>query len=229
MAPARSEWLPAAVRPLGQQQQCSGVDFRLGLPVPQASSATLPSCCDMSSASLHLQVSYGVLHALCNAQAAALLLPRPRCPLRHACMILTHSLTHLLTHPPAGRPHSVPRTRSTLSRLTRSVSKLGSSKSSRARAQAAAAAAAAPTAAQPQAAATHRSVGFIPGPSGPGSGLASRTGGGGNLSGGLSGSSSLHDIAATTAARIKVFEEGAFNLEADLGSLSGGWQGGVAG
>ncbi|KAI3435025.1 hypothetical protein D9Q98_003077 [Chlorella vulgaris] len=119
-----------------------------------------------------------------------------------------------------GAGKDVPRTRSTLSRLTRSVSKLGSSKSSRARAQAAAAAAAAPTAAQPQAAATHRSVGFIPGPSGPGSGLASRTGGGGNLSGGLSGSSSLHDIAATTAARIKVFEEGAFNLEADLGSLS---------
>ncbi|KAL4854614.1 Exocyst complex component EXO84A [Chlorella vulgaris] len=124
-----------------------------------------------------------------------------------------------------GAGKDVPRTRSTLSRLTRSVSKLGSSKSSRARAQAAAAAAAAaaPTTAQPQASATHRSVGFIPGPSGAGAGLAaaaSRTGGGGGLSGGLSGSSSLHDIAATTAARIKVFEEGAFNLEADLGSLS---------
>jgi hypothetical protein len=95
------------------------------------------------------------------------------------------------------------RSRSTLARLTRSVSKLGGSRGSRGRADGAgpAAAEAAPQPPPPRPA-------------------AFRSGRELSAAGGGTGGSQAN-VATTTAARIKLFEQGTFNLEADLGSLSG--------
>lgn len=127
---------------------------------------------------------------------------QPRCP---------------LPSPRCAALRSVQRSKSsTLARLTRTVSKLGSSRSSKAR-QAAAAAAA-------------REAG---GPAG-GPGRVSSTealqraatlpshhrmGSGGGV---VAAGSRVQDAAAATAARIRQFEEGRFDLQRDLGSLTGG-------
>ena len=131
-------------------------------------------------------------------------LHQPRCPLPSP-------------RPPQSAPRSVQRSKSsTLARLTRTVSKLGSSRGSKAR-QAAAAAAA-------------REAG---GPAG-GPGRVSSTealqraatlpshhrmGSGGGV---VAVGSRVQDAAAATAARIRQFEEGRFDLQRDLGSLTGG-------
>ncbi len=119
---------------------------------------------------------------------------------------------------PLPAPRSVQRSKSsTLARLTRTVSKLGSSRGSKARQAAAAAAAgeAAPSAAGPRRVSSTEALQratTLPGHHRMGSG-----GGGFPASG-----SRAQDAAAVTAARIRQFEEGRFDLQRDLGSLTGG-------
>jgi hypothetical protein len=129
---------------------------------------------------------------------------------------------------------------STFARLTRSVSKLGSGRSARAAQEAAAVAAAAAArgggAAPPSAG--HRRVGSSEGVGSMGGGGAAAGSSAAPRSGKSAG---LGDFAAGSAARIKLFEAGHFNLEADLGSLTGGggrvggwvgadgWMGGLMG
>jgi hypothetical protein len=122
-------------------------------------------------------------------------------------------------------PRSIQRSKSsTFARLTRSVSKLGSGRSARAAQQAAAAAAAAVRgggAAPPGSG--HRRVGSSEGVGGMGGTGGGGIGGTGSSAAPRSGKSAgLGDFAAGSAARIKLFEAGHFNLETDLGSLTGG-------
>lgn len=107
---------------------------------------------------------------------------------------------------------------STFARLTRSVSKLGSSRGSKAR-QAAAAAAAkegGAAAAGPRRVSsteTLQQAGMLPG--------HHRGGSGGTGLGAFGPGGRAQDAAAATAARIRQFEEGRFDLQRDLGSLTG--------
>lgn len=123
--------------------------------------------------------------------------------------------------PPPLQSSRVRRSSSTLARLTRSVSKLGSSKASRARqAAAAAAASGSGSSALPfrriSSAATLGAAAGVGGGQAPSQEPAAAARQGGRGRDPLGG-------AATLAARIQLFEQGRFNLDSELGALTGGW------